>query len=262
MTAEFNFFVYLPIFFLLALLALERMKFASRSYAVSRDLGILGLYGLGWLVKLGLATYLLIPYLELLFPAQVFSLSGWAIPLWINATVCFLTIDLIQYWNHRLHHVIAPLWRLHRLHHSDKQMDTLTNWRHHPLEYLTGWVFVTGIFILFDLPMIVMVIYGLAAGIISALSHSRFTLPTSVSKIIEWIFVTPNAHRLHHSLDYKESNSNFGTIFLFWDRIFRTYISKEKSAIDSLKLGVDSSQAPKKENLLQYLLNPSRIKRV
>jgi sterol desaturase/sphingolipid hydroxylase (fatty acid hydroxylase superfamily) len=72
------------------------------------------------------------------------------------------------------------------------------------------------------------------------------------------VFVTPNAHRLHHAQDYKESNSNFGTVFLFWDRIFGTYVSKNKSAVQSTPLGVDQKQSPKSENLFQYLINPAR----
>lgn len=253
---EFDIYVYLPIAFLVALLVAERIAFRSSRAFSGRDASILGLYGLGWIIKIILATHLLIPYLKLLVPIQIYSLASWEVALWINATACFLAIDLIQYWNHRVHHLIAPLWRLHRLHHSDKEMDTLTNWRHHPVEYISGWFLVTAVFILFDLPMIVIAAYALVAGTNAAFSHSRFTLPSYVSRVIEWVFVTPNAHRVHHSLELKESNSNFGTVFLFWDRLFGTYVAREKATVDSMRLGIDDNQSPATETLFQFLANP------
>jgi sterol desaturase/sphingolipid hydroxylase (fatty acid hydroxylase superfamily) len=177
-------------------------------------------------------------------------------PRILNICFSFLIIDFFLYLNHLLHHKIPVLWKLHRLHHSDKKVDSLTTWLHHPLEIVTTFVILLTLYVMFDLAVIVLVIYGIVFTIHTAFTHFNILVPEQIDKYLRKIIVTPNAHRVHHSLNTKEENSNYGQIFLFWDWLFGTYIYRYNEELKQMNYGIDDTQTPKKTSFYDYLSNP------
>ncbi|PCI61165.1 MAG: hypothetical protein COB35_07150 [Gammaproteobacteria bacterium] len=136
-----------------------------------------------------------------------------------------LIIDIFSYGIHRLFHTYKLLWCMHLVHHSDIQLDVTTNFRHHPFEQIaTSLIFA--IFMLFtQLPLKAMVIYAITSTIIQLWHHSNININTKIDRIMGWLIVTPRIHKVHHSAYIKETNSNYGTLFSCWDRLFSTFLS-------------------------------------
>jgi len=133
-----------------------------------------------------------------------------------------LILDLFNYALHRLFHHYQILWRTHLVHHSDLNLDVTTNFRHHPFEQLLTYAFYAIFIFVFKLPILALATYGITASVLQLWHHSNTMLPVRVESSLRWFFITPTLHRLHHSAYKKETNSNYGTIFSFWDRCFGT----------------------------------------
>lgn len=223
----------------------------SGRYKVNISMGAFAI-----ITNLILAAIFLVPLVMLIAPLQIFSISQIEMPRVSNFILSFLLIDFIYYLNHRIHHKIPFLWRFHRLHHSDRNVDSLTTWLHHPLEITSTFIIVITLFVIFDLPVIVMVIYSIVLGIHSAFTHFNILVPEKIDKYLRKIIVTPNAHRVHHSLDMKEGNSNYGQLFLLWDWLLGTYIHRSNKELNNISYGIDDIQSPKINNFYQYVINP------
>jgi sterol desaturase/sphingolipid hydroxylase (fatty acid hydroxylase superfamily) len=211
--------------------------------------------GINLAVSLCLSLFLLIPFVFLITPLQVFSFSSWQVPIWVSFSASLLFLDFVQYWSHRLHHKMHFLWRLHRLHHSDRHVDALTTLLHHPLELVSGFFFTTLAAVMFDVPMIVLISYSGMLGFHSGFTHMNHELPLKLDRVLRWFFVSPNFHRIHHSLNLKESNLNFGSLFVYWDYLFRTISVTEKNSSQSV-FGIDKNQSPVANSLGSCLINP------
>ena len=211
----------------------------------------------GLAVSLLSSHNLLMPLVAVFSPLEIISISSIAIPLYFNMALSFLSIDLCQYWVHRLHHKIPFLWRLHRLHHSDKNVDSLTTFLHHPIEILSTFVVSITLYILFDIPMIILLAYSIVFSLHAAFTHTSLTINPRLEKYLGYVIVTPSIHRLHHALDFRESNSNFGQIFSFWDRLFGSYI-KPAPTKKALIFGISKDQSPSSLSLKNFLANPIR----
>ena len=140
---------------------LEKIYSKDKFIIEGRYKTILSIQTLVIIMTLLCSTILLTPFVILIAPLQIFSFSQLEMPRILNICFSFLIIDFFLYLNHLLHHKIPVLWKLHRLHHSDKKVDSLTTWLHHPLEILTTFVIVYTLYVMFDLAVIVLVIYGL-----------------------------------------------------------------------------------------------------
>lgn len=178
------------------------------------------------------------------------------IPSIFGFIVYFLLVDFFYYWLHRPHHCVPFLWKLHRLHHSDKQVDAMTTFLHHPLETASWFILLISLYILFSIPFIVLVAYALVEGLHSGFTHFNILVPEKIDRFLRNIIITPNAHKVHHSLDIKEGNSNFGQVFLFWDYLFNTHQYKPSDETAHLETGIDAKQSPSSPHLLPFLTNP------
>ena len=134
-----------------------------------------------------------------------------------------LVLDLYTYWVHRLQHAVFPLWRLHAVHHSDAELDASTGFRHHPFEMLLVMGGSLLVFAALGLPGWAYPVYGALVIVASLTQHANATLPPSIDRVLRTVVVTPAMHEVHHSLDELDHDSNYGTIFSFWDRLFGTY---------------------------------------
>ena len=241
--------------FPLALIAFEKLH-SSDSLLTKRDVSIFVLLGFGefftWLLK----AFAVLLFVNFLAPFEIFSLSNLSVPRYLSIVISFLFIDFAGYFTHWLFHKISVLWKLHKLHHSDRAVDTITTFFHHPLEGVANFLLNTLIFVLFDVPVPVILLYGVVASIHAPLTHFKILLPEKWNKIVSFLIVTPNFHRIHHSLDMKEGNSNFGIVFSLWDKLFGTYISKTSAQMKAIKFGIEDLRTPKSYSVKELLINP------
>ena len=198
-------------------------KNLSFNHFDKRTKTILSILFVTLILNLLLSFYFLGPLVKFVAPSQLISFSELDMPRVLNFILCFLLIDFVQYLMHRIHHQVPFLWRLHRLHHSEKEVDSYSTFLHHPVEALLVFILLTIFFVIFDIPVIVILVYSIVQGLHSAFTHSKILVPQKIDFYLRRLIITPNAHRLHHSLDKSEGNTNFGQLFLIWDKLLGTY---------------------------------------
>ena len=238
-----------------ALIFIEKLFFSIPLFT-KREISVGMLFGLAQFVNWLLKAYFVLLLVNLVAPFEIFSFSNMAAPKFVSIFTSFLFIDFSSYFLHWSFHKIPFLWKLHRLHHSDKDVDTITTFFHHPLERVAEFFINVIIFVLFDVPVPVILLYGFIAGLHAPLTHFKILLPEKWNKFLNYLIVTPNFHRVHHSLNMKEGNSNFGIVFSCWDKIFGTSISKANSQMKKIKFGINLRESPNRNSLKEYLLNP------
>jgi len=183
-----------------------------------------------------------------------FGLFNWiSIPFWLKVIIGVFFIDMGDYWFHRMDHKIPLFWRLHRVHHSDTTMDSATGLRFFPTEaiYFTfGELLFAGIF---GLDILSMNIFLFLLLPVLFLQHSNLRFPTWVDTAFGWLIATPNFHKVHHEQDQFYTDSNYGTIFIIWDRIFGTF--KVKS-VKEITYGLKEFEGNQKQSFLYLILSP------
>ena len=239
----------------LALIVFEKLNSSDLLFK-KRDASILTLLGISQFFTWFLKFFAVLLFVNFIAPFEIFSFSNLPLPRYLSVVISFVFIDLAGYLAHLLFHKISVLWKLHKLHHSDREVDTITTFFHHPLEEVVTIFLAALIFVLFDVPVPVILLYGVLNSIHAPLTHFKVLLPEKWNKILSFLIVTPNFHRVHHSLDMKEGNSNFGIIFSFWDRLFGTYVSKTATQMRAMKLGISLRESPAGYSLKEYLMNP------
>lgn len=136
--------------------------------------------------------------------------------------VTVLVVSLASFLLHVASHRWAWLWRIHRVHHADTRLDITTNFRHHPLEPVVGLVWISAVALVFGLAPLGLALYGAAALLLGIVSHADLALPRWLDRAIGWLVVTPAFHHVHHSSDQRRTDSNYGEVLSFWDRLFGT----------------------------------------
>jgi sterol desaturase/sphingolipid hydroxylase (fatty acid hydroxylase superfamily) len=223
--------------------------------------------GRRWLANLVayLATILTLrwlPALSMIGAALLAERQGWGLlnrlAVWpaVTVAVSIVAIDLAGYLIHRLEHHSPLLWRIHRLHHSDPDVDVTTTYRFHPFEVVlragVSAVVVLGV----GVPVIAAALYQLISTLTSVLSHADVKLPHTLDAAFGWIVITPDIHRTHHSIDRDDSNSNFSVCLSCWDRLFGTFRSAPKRGHENMIFGTESRTAADGTSLLRMLADP------
>ena len=219
-----------------------------------------------WLVNFGLYIVFIIcrplsaPIILLLFSDIIYyqPLGLWdTLPTVFTLLISILFIDLFTYWQHRVFHFSTLLWRCHLVHHSDTEMNVSTNFRHHPFEVIATSVFTTLFLYLLKLPEFILIIYFFLATAISLWHHSDIKNCILLEKLLQPIFITPEIHRLHHSSNPQERNSNYGMVFSFWDKLFSSYTTPEYTNSD-IEFGLEYFRASEDKKFINVLLQPKR----
>ena len=183
-----------------------------------------------------------------------FGLFNWiAIPYWLKIIAGVFIIDLADYWFHRWDHRIPLLWRQHRVHHSDTSLDVTTTLRVFPTDLI---YFVAGecIFALaFGLDILSMNIFLFLLLVMMFLQHTSLYFPKWIDKVFGWLLMTPNYHKVHHEQDQQFTDSNYGTIFIIWDRIFGTFRYKPVSEIN---YGLEEFAGAEKQSFWYQIRSP------
>lgn len=184
---------------------------------------------------------------------QNVRLPGWAIFI-----ASFLALDFAIYIQHVLFHAVPALWRLHRMHHADQDIDVTTGLRFHPLEILLSAVIKLGVIAALGPSASAVLTFLIALNATSMFNHSNVVMPLWLDRIVRWLVVTPDMHRVHHSIVVRETNSNFGFNLPWWDRLFGTYRDQPAAGHDAMVIGITQFRAPSEQRLDRMLTQPFR----
>jgi sterol desaturase/sphingolipid hydroxylase (fatty acid hydroxylase superfamily) len=179
---------------------------------------------------------------------------------WVEIILGVLLLDALAYFLHRLSHDVHMLWRLHAVHHADLDVDATTSFRHHPLEVLVSVCLLALCVAALGIPVVAVVIYQQISILTDIAQHGNFRLPQSVNRLLEHFLITPAVHRIHHSREISESNRNYGSVLIWWDKLFGTY-QPHYAADTDLHFGLDEFSDARDVALWRALAIPFLIRR-
>lgn len=185
-------------------------------------------------------------------------LNQFAISSWISILLTIGFLDLAIYAQHRLFHHVPFLWRMHRVHHADLEFDVTTGVRFHPLEMVISMCIKILLVVLLGAPAIAVLVFEIVLSGTALFNHGNVQIPARVERVLRWCIVTPDMHRVHHSIIPIETNSNFGFNLPWWDRLFGTYTAEPNSGHQQMTLGIDQFRTRKDLRLDQMLIQPLR----
>lgn len=184
----------------------------------------------------------------------LFTLLQW--PLWCRVIVAILILDLVVYLQHLMFHAVPLLWRLHMVHHADLDLDVSSGLRFHPLEIAISMVIKMTVVAALGVPVIAVLLFEITLNATAMFNHGNLHLPQRVDRMLRWITVTPDMHRVHHSVLIRETNSNFGFNFPWWDRLFGTYRAQPAAGHTGMNIGIGPFREPQQVTLPRLLILP------
>jgi len=220
-----------------------------------------------WPANLGIVV-LDVLMLRLLLPAGAVGVALWAeqagfgllhaagLTGWAAIVLAVLLLDLVIYTQHRVFHILPLLWRLHRVHHADQEIDVSTALRFHPLEILLSMAIKMAAIVLLGVPAAAVLIFEMLLNGMAMFNHSNVRLPLCLDALLRRIVVTPDMHRVHHSVIVGETNSNYGFNLSLWDRLFGSYRAQPEQGHDAMRIGLPGMQSGRADGLKDLLLLP------
>jgi sterol desaturase/sphingolipid hydroxylase (fatty acid hydroxylase superfamily) len=203
-----------------------------------------------WRANLGLVAIDAIA-VRLIFPvaavgaAALAEARGWGLlnaldlPAWLSFAVALVVLDLAIYAQHVAFHKVPALWRLHRVHHSDVDLDATTGLRFHPVEIVLSMAFKVALVLALGAPAVAVVVFEVGLNALAMFNHANVRLPLRVDRVLRRLIVTPDMHRVHHSIHRDETDSNYGFNLSLWDRLFRTYRAQPRDGHEAMSIGLD-----------------------
>lgn len=200
-----------------------------------------------WLANIGLgaANMLIARWILPISGAFVASAHGiglfhqFALPVWAEIVIGVLLLDLLNYAIHRAMHVWPLLWRVHNIHHTDLDVDFTTGVRHHPLESIVVLVVTALAIFALGLSPLALAAYLAGRAVIDITSHANIRVPAGLDRVLRWVIITPDMHRIHHSAWQPETDSNYGTLLSVWDRLFGSYCAAPRDGQKAMTLGLE-----------------------
>ena len=197
--------------------------------------------------------------LALFAEARGFGLfNAIALPAWAGVTGSVVILDLAIYLQHVLFHAVPALWRLHRMHHADLEFDVSTGLRFHPIEILLSLLIKFAVVAVLGAPALAVLIFEVLLNATSMFNHANVRIPPGIDNVLRWLVVTPDMHRVHHSILARETNSNFGFNLPWWDRLFGTYRAQPTAGHEAMTIGIDQFRDSRELGLDRMLLQPFR----
>jgi sterol desaturase/sphingolipid hydroxylase (fatty acid hydroxylase superfamily) len=194
--------------------------------------------------------------------ALVAEAEGWgllnrvAVPVPARVAVSVILLDLAMYLQHVLFHAAPGLWRLHRMHHADLDVDVTTGVRFHPIEILLSMGIKLAIVAALGPPAVAVLIFDVLLNVTSLFNHGNVRIPTPWDRVLRWFVVTPDMHRVHHSVRAEETNSNFGFTLPWWDRMLGTYHAQPEAGHRDMTIGLEQFRTVADLRLDRMLLQP------
>jgi sterol desaturase/sphingolipid hydroxylase (fatty acid hydroxylase superfamily) len=181
-----------------------------------------------------------------------------ALPVGLELPLALFLLDFAIYLQHRLFHYVPVLWRLHRMHHADLDVDVTTGARFHPIEILLSLGIKFGVIVPLGAPALSVLLFEIGLNATSMFNHSNVRMPSAVERLVRWFVVTPDMHRVHHSVLRRETDSNFGFNFPWWDRLFGTYRPHPEAGHEAMTLGIGQFRDRRELRLDRMLTQPFR----
>ncbi|MBA5778807.1 sterol desaturase family protein [Stappia sp. F7233] len=181
-----------------------------------------------------------------------------AIPAALAFVLSLLLLDLAIYLQHVMFHAVPALWRLHRMHHADLEFDVTTGLRFHPGEILLSMALKLAVVASLGPPAAAVLVFEILLNATSMFNHSNLRLPAWLDRWLRLVLVTPDMHRVHHSWDVDETNSNFGFNLPWWDRLLGTYRPQPRAGHEGMTIGIDQFRTRRDLWLDRMLVQPFR----
>ena len=207
--------------------------------------------------------------LRLMFPTAAVGMAllvqgkGWGLlhqadaPASIAVVTGIVLLDLAIYVQHAVFHAVPALWRLHRMHHADLDIDVTTGARFHPVEIVLSLLIKFAVIAALGVPPLAVVLFEVLLNATSMFNHSNVLIPAALEPALRWLLVTPDMHRVHHSIERDETDSNFGFNLSLWDRLFGTYRAQPRAGHQAMTIGIpDFRNAAQCNSLMGMLAIP------
>lgn len=207
---------------------------------------------------------------RLVFPAAAVGFAlyceskGWGLfhavdaPAWLAFVGSVLILDLAIYFQHILFHAVPTLWRFHRMHHADTEFDVTTGLRFHPVEVLLSMGIKIAVIAALGPPAVAVLVFEVILNATSMFNHGNVRIPSGFDYVLRWFVVTPEMHRVHHSIHRDETDSNFGFNLPWWDHIFGTYCAQPRDGHEGMTIGINRFRESREHWLDRMLLQPFR----
>lgn len=237
------------------LLSPRRTQSHSRSVRWLNNLAIMVLNGL--VVRLGIP----LAAVGTAIAAQdqnLGLLNQVTLPAWFAMVVAIVALDLILYLQHLVFHHVDFLWRLHRMHHADLEVDVTTGLRFHPIEIVLSMAIKMAAVLVLGAPVVAVIAFEVLLNASSLFNHANIRIPDKVDRVMRYFIVTPDMHRVHHSVVQQETDSNFGFNVPWWDYLFGTYRASPQAGHIGMKVGIEHFRTPRDLWLDHLLLQPFR----
>jgi len=204
--------------------------------------------------------------LRLIFPAAAVGMAafatdhGWGLlnyyqlPLLPAMIISIIAMDFVIYLQHVLVHAVPVLWRLHRVHHADLDYDVTTGARFHTIEIILSMLIKFATIVVLGAPVVAVIIFEVVLNAMAMFNHGNVGLPTSLDKLLRFFVVTPDMHRIHHSIEDDEANSNFGFNLSWWDRLFGTYREQPRAGHEGMTIGIRTFRETKQASWITGML--------
>jgi len=180
------------------------------------------------------------------------------IPQPLAILLAIVALDFAIYLQHVMFHAVPLLWRLHRMHHADLDFDVTTGLRFHPVEIVLSMVIKLMVVVALGAPAVAVLIFEVLLNATAMFNHANLRLPGWLDRALRLVLVTPDMHRVHHSVVPRETNSNFGFNLAVWDRIFGTYRAQPAAGHDAMTIGIQQFRDPRELRLDRMLTQPLR----
>lgn len=196
--------------------------------------------------------------------AEIATVKGWgllnqaALPLWVELTLAVLALDLTIYLQHRAFHRLPLFWCFHRVHHTDLDLDVSSGVRFHPVEILFSYLIKIGVVVVIGAAPLAVVAFEVLLNATSLFTHTNVRIPVGIDRWLRLVLVTPDMHRVHHSVIPRETDSNFSFNASWWDRLLGTYRDQPEDGHDGMTIGLREYRNPEKLSLSGLLLVPFR----
>ncbi|WP_417432512.1 sterol desaturase family protein [Hoeflea sp.] len=209
--------------------------------------------------------------LRIVFPLAAVGTALWAqsqgyglfpmlgLPLWAAGIVSFILLDFAVWLEHVVSHKWPWLWRIHRMHHADTGFDLTTALRFHPLEIVLSMFWKAAVIIALGVPPVAVLVFEIVLNGAAMFNHANIKLPKPVDAVLRLIIVTPDMHRIHHSTDPRETDSNYGFNLAIWDRLFSTYTETPRRGDTGIEIGLSEWRDKRTASLGWALALPFRF---
>jgi sterol desaturase/sphingolipid hydroxylase (fatty acid hydroxylase superfamily) len=183
-------------------------------------------------------------------------LNNLDLPFWLETAIGVLFLDLTVYFQHVLHHAIPLLWRLHMVHHADLDYDLTTGLRFHPIEIIVSMALKLAAVAALGPSALAVLIFEITLNATAMFNHSNIYIPIGIDRLLRLAVVTPDMHRVHHSVVIRETNSNYGFAFPWWDRLFGTYKAQPDRGHEQMTIGLSQFRDINQQTIFQLLVMP------